>query len=637
MGYRPDLSRRIAATLLLPLLLLLTAPPLQSTDFEAPDYPQAPFSGDGIFLEDSDRRRLLDALAALASGFRDLARVDGALRAKSIALALALDPMDYTVRAAFRSLAEGETPPGIAGFDSLSAVSESLWIASEKLATPPAEPEGAALAPFLKELALLVHPDPPRERLAAYGRMADDDLPTAWEEFVSLPPDSASVQRASELASQGKLAASGALPPAAEVEPDPFAPAAQTDPAAMEARGVRRERRREAQAEAAGEGEALIFEEAVSLSLPVVLQVSAVESAAVLGEFSLTIREPESFADVGAFPFLETSPASEYPFLPILARDEGVPLGQLEIPGGYPASRGWSWPDAWIADASFQTETSLQSPRRLTRAQGLLPIAVLLEAAFTRREPNPAFLLAGEIAALPNGRLRLGGEAPAVIEAASASGRRYLILPGGRMESIVEYLQRSGNLESVLRPEWIAADELEDVFQLALEETPPALLQASEIFAEIEAVAARLALADLAVNPRVQEKLMEIVDIFPNHLSARVLLEYGATPIAPEIGFAEKLSEIEALLEIFAPLRNADAPVGGVRNELEEVKTALFQMRPGIPIELRDYFSRAEAVHEAATRLLSLSSTTSSSAAQRRRELAEAFDQLDEARQALRP
>jgi len=636
MGYRPDFSRRIAATLLPPLLLLLTAPPSQSADFEAPDYLRAPFSGDGVFLEDSDRRRLLDALAALASGYRDLARVDGGLRAKSIALALALDPMDYTVRAAFRSLAEGETPPEIAGFDSLSAASESLWIASEKLAAPPAEPEGTALAPFLMELALLVHPDPPRERLAAYGQAADD-LPTAWGEFVSLPPDSASIHRAAELASQAKLAASGELPSAAEFEPDPFAPAAESDPAAMEARGVRRARRRELAAEAAGGEEALIFEEAVSLSLPVVLQVSAVESAAVLGEFSLTIREPESFADVGAFPFLESSPAAEYPFLPILARDEGVPLGQLEIPGGYPASRGWSWPDAWIADASFQTETSLQSPRRLTRAQGLLPVAVLLEAAFTRREPNPAFLLAGEIAALPNGRLRLGGEAPAVIEAASVSGRRYLILPGGRVESIVEYLQRSGNLESLFRPEWIAADELEDVFQLALEETPPALLRASEIFAEIEAVASRLALADLAVNPRVQEKLMEIVDIFPKHLSARVLLEYGATPVAPEIGYAEKLSEIEALVEVFAPLRNADAPVGGVRNELEEVKTALFQMRPGIPIELRDYFSRAEAVHEAAARLLSLSSTTSSSAAQRRRELAEAFDQLDEARQALRP
>jgi len=600
--------------------------------FEAPRYLEAPFAAEGVFLEDPERREIVQALAALASRFAEIVKVDGDLRRKALGLALALDPFDATARAAFRALAQEAPVPEIPAYGSLSAVSEALWIAAGKLRRPPLEPEAAALAPFLMELSLLAHPEPPRDRLAAFGSETEG-APLPWEGFVALDPEgSASTRRAAELAARSLAAATEPAPPSGRAH----APAAERPSETSEAREERRERRALERA-AAGEeeGGTMAWEETRVLALPAVLPVAAVEGGAILGEFTLAIREPESFADVEPFPFLDHSAPAEYPFLPILARGEdGVPLERLQIPGDFALVRGWAWPRGWIGEAAYRTGASLPGPRRLSRVSGLLPASLLLEAAFTDRVPNPDFLVAGEIDPLPAGRLRVPGDPGAMVEAASESGHRYLLLPGGLLEDLVAYLQRSGRLENLFAPEWIAAERWDEIVPLVLDETPPALGRASEIFAEIEAVSNRTPLSELAKNERVQERLLEILEIFPRHLSAQAMLEYGIRPTPPEVAFAAVFDKIDTLLEPLERLRLADGPIGGLRGELEGIKAGLFQLRPEVPAEARDYFSKAEGVYEAAERFLSLNNPHSSIGEQRRRELAEAFGRLEGMRRA---
>lgn len=528
MGNCPRPACRIAAIpFAIPLAILLLAfvapAPLRSDGFAAPHYAAAPFSGDGVFLDAAERRRLLDALAALATGFRDLAAIDGDLRAKSLAAALALDPMDFTVRAAYRALAADEPGPEIAGLDSLSSVSESLWIVSQKLLAPPTEPDAALLAPYLMELSLTIHPAPPRERLAAYSQAAGGAAPD-WSDFAALSGDGASAHRAAELVAQAELAANPAAEPPAVAEPDPFAAGKGSGKGSGKARMLDAEERQARRRMQAEEEETPDFEDPVTLALPAVLHLPGNE--AVAGEFSLTVRGPESFAEARAFEFLETVPAEEYPTLPVIPQEgDAAALGALEVPGSYPATRGWAWPEGLIALASFR---GTESPASSREADGSLALLVLLEAVFTGREPNRDFLVAGAVAHRPEGGgLRLRSNAVLAARAASDSGHRYLLLPGGTVESPLEQLLADGGAELLLQPEWIMARGGDDLFRLALEETPPALVEASESFSEIVAAAGRQPFDELIVHPRTREKLEEVLALFPGHFSARVLLAYA--------------------------------------------------------------------------------------------------------------
>ena len=127
-----------------------------------------------------------EALAAIASNFPGHPSVDSDLREKALALSLRLNPLHLHSRLAHSALLNGTTPEKTAYFDSLSAVSETLWTTAKRLTKTPTDPEERKLAPYVMELSLLTQPSPPIERVRLFFH--SHRRFRAWLERVRHPP-----------------------------------------------------------------------------------------------------------------------------------------------------------------------------------------------------------------------------------------------------------------------------------------------------------------------------------------------------------------------------------------------------------------------------------------------------------------
>jgi hypothetical protein len=94
-------------------------------------------------------------------------------------------------------------------------------------------------------------------------------------------------------------------------------------------------------------------------------------------------------------------------------------------------------------------------------------------------------------------------------------------------EPEVRDLALMGEPEHLLRWEVVGLVTLEDALKLASATKPPALAKAHELFLSIRQAAATTPLSTLLKNVKVQQRLGEIAQLTPNHLSAKLLLQFA--------------------------------------------------------------------------------------------------------------
>lgn len=601
---------RQPAVLLLVWAVLLLAAPHRIAAYDSPDFDAPVFSGDGIFLPEDQRTSLLEALAAIASNFPTSNRIDDDLREKALGIALRLDPMHYHSRLAHRALANGEAPVATTYFDSLSVVSETLWTIANQLASPPLEPEHRRLAPFLMELSLLTHPEPTDERLAAFAGAADGkNLP--WEKFITLQPDeNRSTERARFFRQEGAVIL--AQQEKKENRPDrPDRPAADTMPPAPGSPSS-------IGPPAPDRPEPI---EPVIVSLNTVRLVEAIESKPVAGIVRLTMRNPSGRAERE---LLEQQAATGTPPVPLIPSDDDIPVEGLDVSPALGASRSWTWPSGTLGEVAFTAVAQPPGPRRLIRAGVFLPGVVLVDSILRKTPINEQMILAGELDPLTL-QISLPGEALPTIEAAASGMKgKYLLIPASAAEDLIAYLVKSGQLAILFDNELISYTTLDEAIAFATSPIPEALSAATIVFREIEAVAERMPLTDLARNAKVIERLETILADMPAHLSARAMLEFGRRPESPEMRLSLSANRINDLIVPLFAVDDPDVNLPELAGRMETATVELSRLRVEIPAELRDFHSAAENFIDKAELYLDLTNKGTSIALQRLREAREA-------------
>lgn len=579
--------------------------------YDPPEIGPGLFSADGVFLNQEDRSSLLEALAAIGSNFSGNARVDDDLREKSLALALRLDPLHGHSRVAHRELAKGATPSPTDFFDTLASVSETLWTIGNRLAGPPLDPEERRLARYLLELSLLTHPEPPADRLETFAAVCDGQAPE-WGTAVRLQHDTnRSTERAFVLFREsGERLREKRRETAVAMRADPpggaatsVAPAAGTGkPPARPPRPADRPQI-----------------EPVTVSLATVRQVVGVEASPVAGSVSLTLRGPANNLERER---LQESAASST--LPLIPSAEDLILNAFSLPTT--ALPGRSWTAGAVGEVRFTPAVEPPGPRRLLRADALLPAFVLAESVLSKNPVNADFVLLGEVSPATL-QIEMPGDALSSFAAAAALGRPYVLVPAKVGESLVAYLQKSNQLELLFHTELIAYTDAIDVRSRLTTPTDPALISASAIFKEIREVslrpdpATRVALPDLAKIPSAQGKLRDILAGFPAHLSAWAMLEYGTRPVTSEILLSQFAAKIDQIVAPFLIFENLEEDFNGLDGIFDQSGAQFLKLRVETPLEARSLLGSAEDLVEAAERYLELTNKTSSIAEQRLREV----------------
>ncbi|MDH4408772.1 MAG: hypothetical protein QE273_04065 [Verrucomicrobiales bacterium] len=579
--------------------------------YDPPEIGPGLFSADGVFLNQEDRSSLLEALAAIGSNFSGNAGVDDDLREKSLALALRLDPLHGHSRVAHRELAKGATPPPTDFFDTLASVSETLWTIGNRLAGPPLDPEERRLARYLLELSLLTHPEPPADRLETFAAVCDRQAPE-WETAVRLQRDTnRSTERALVLFREsGERIREKRRETAVAMRADPpggaatsVAPAAGTGkPPARPPRPADRPQI-----------------EPVTVSLATVRQGVGVEASPVAGSVSLTLRGPANNLERER---LQESAASST--LPLIPSAEDLILNAFSLPTT--ALPGRSWTAGAVGEVRFTPAVEPPGPRRLLRADALLPAFVLAESVLSKNPVNADFVLLGEVSPATL-QIEMPGDALSSFAAAAALGRPYVLVPAKVGESLVAYLQKSNQLELLFHTELVAYTDAIDVRSRLTTPTDPALISASAIFKEIREVslrpdpATRVALPDLAKIPSAQGKLRDILAGFPAHLSAWAMLEYGTRPVTSEILLSQFAAKIDQIVAPFLIFENLEEDFNGLDGIFDQIDAQFLKLRVETPLEARSLLGSAEDLVEAAERYLELTNKTSSIAEQRLREV----------------
>lgn len=584
-------------------LLSLLAPSLARA-YDVPDFQAELFSADGVFLAPDERTSLLEALAAIASNFPGNPRIDDDLREKALALALNLDPLHYASRLAHRELALGAPPKPTPFFDSLASVSETLWNLGKRLAEPPLDPEERRLAAFLLELSLLTHPEPPQERLADFARVAGTE-PPAWESAVRLQPaENASTARARDLfANAAELDRERRRQLAAAKAPAPAGGASGPAPAASSAT-----------APSPPPAPASPSVETASASLVTVRQVVAIEGGPVPGRVTLTIRGPrgpierEYLAGPGA--------AIPYPLVP---SPEAIPLDGIVVPAAAAAGKTWNWPAGAIGEVRFDPGTAPPGPRRLLRASALLPTLVLLDSLLGNKALNDSFVLLGEVdpQTLQPG---LPGDLFATLAAAGSAGRPYVLAPIAILEPLVAQLLKTQRLEPLFQYEMVGYSDLAAAAARLTAPTDPALAAASAEFEKIEAAAKGYSLSELARLPSGQERLRGILARFPDHLSARAMLEFGSRPVTAEILRTQFVAKLDAVVAPFLALDDGGDGSPVAAPLVEEASSQFLRLRSEAPPEARNLLGAGEDLVDAAELYLQLANKGTSIGQQRLRE-----------------
>ena len=175
--------------------------------------------------------------------------------------------------------------------------------------------------------------------------------------------------------------------------------------------------------------------------------------------------------------------------------------------------------------------------------------AVLLHSVVTGNELNPKAVLIGGV----------GPEAAGAITSAVAIGTRIRTLEnetGLRIgvplvsEAEVRDLALMGEPEVLLRHEIFALVTLDDAIAVASANLPDNFKKASDIFQQIQAASASTPLPALLKNAQTLAKLNEIIQLTPQHLSARLLLQTATGKLPGKITF---LTSQQAILKAAQP------------------------------------------------------------------------------------
>ncbi len=476
--FPPQFSRFREALVLAVAALQLWVNPLPSGAQAPPDVSVA-ISPAALSLDSGERKMLALALTAAASNFPDAPVATPEFRRRALGLARLVDPTNpaailaetletkgMPLRTIDSARNDDLLPQHIA---SPATLSDFLWGWSGRLlTTPSAGAANASAGAYLADIAIALNPDDQVKGLALL-RLAPAAANPSWEQLL-----------AGE--SAGPAAGPGTPPPPARDPPPP--PAAPNRPE----------------------------------QLPRLVASTPVLSVEALGN---RIRTRVSNLETRAIKINDTSLAEgSTPQLVINGAPSGIqPIIQAAL-GRITTAQPELVPTGIKIDISLH-----YIARNASRLEITLPCAIAAYAVFPQQPLDHRITFLGNMD--ENFRVLPVPETMNFVRYLPLDSAIDQVVISTASAAEVADLVLSGELELLLRTPILAAQNLEEALEFARSDHPADFAKATEIFASVQQAAADTDPATLLQYASVQERLREVVELVPNHYSARYLLLAG--------------------------------------------------------------------------------------------------------------
>lgn len=606
--------------------------------FRDPDFEVVIFDQDALSLQGDDRVMVVEALAALASNFPNNGLVDMNLREKALAIALRLDALNVSARASREALLNGQASPKTKLFSELSSISKVL---SQRALTmkEEGEPEDAILVPLLMELAWVIYPSVGDGKAAMYAAAMDaagDRLP-AWGKLVHLEKSpSKSSLRAAKLLSRGRVYNKKIQLVAAEAK-------RRQQQLLVEQKQATKQK--QVMVAVAKEQRKKKLEEAGRVLLPnTEMNVVAWTASRVAGlqyhvaKMKLDIRGATE-ADA---PFFENGKGkSKSPEV------MGMRFKYMPAPRSAPTwmsllfkvmkSRvGDDWPRGKLGEVDFVlmgNQVPLEPNQRLVGGMGA-GTALALNSALQGHPLDPLTIIHFRMASDQSVIDPPNGDLSEVIKIGKTGGFRLMVVASGAENKMRDWLAL-GELDRFIHPQIVAVDRFDELVQFTRADREPRIEEAIQLFSEIEDLTEKMTLTEAAKNEVVQQRLQAIVEQFPQHLSARMLLAYGKGTGELKVSLHGSLKVIKEVLQPMRQRYDSALDIDALETEVleklqDQVDARLRDLRNQLDGEVKELMNMSEDVADSMLVFLRLKNRTTSTGLQKREAVEETLDYFNE-------
>ena len=283
--------------------------------------------------------------------------------------------------------------------------------------------------------------------------------------------------------------------------------------------------------------------------------------------------------------------------------------------------------------------TSLEDGRTLPVADSRLgvPMLFLLDALITGATFDDAISVGGNLATNAGSRPPRGRWG-AIVTAAGQSGATAVIVSPSAEVDLTD-LMIAGEMSSLLNAQVIQLTEAEEVKSFLTGERNASVVEAMDLFQEVQGLTGRHDADDLMANLKVQERLTQIVNLMPNHLSAKLLLGYGREALPNRMSLRGSVRQIN---ETVAPLRQlgkTDNTVVLEESQDDLCADSLFglrRLRSSLAEGSLVYCDAAISFVELTREYLKLSNRTTNRAVQQAEEINAARAQMEDLRNGFK-
>jgi hypothetical protein len=147
------------------------------------------------------------------------------------------------------------------------------------------------------------------------------------------------------------------------------------------------------------------------------------------------------------------------------------------------------------------------------------------------------------------GRVRPIGGVPAKLRGAAKGNCLYVAVPAANEAAVTDAYIIDG-LKPLYRVQIFSISTFDEALALAAKNREPETRRALDEFATVQQALGRN--EDFAYNPKLQEKLREVLKILPNHLSAKLLLLHGQRQAPDRLSLSGSILAIQQADQSFA-------------------------------------------------------------------------------------
>ncbi len=146
----------------------------------------------------------------------------------------------------------------------------------------------------------------------------------------------------------------------------------------------------------------------------------------------------------------------------------------------------------------------------------------------------------------------------------------------------VRDLALMNELDVLAKLQIISLVTLDDARAITAKDRPEKVAKAFTLFEGVRLVAASTPITMLLKNPKFLQRLKEITELMPNHLSARLLLQAASNKVPGRITFATSRQAILKAIKPFVNVTSTNRPGKEIQTVATEGGNVLLRMQPKI-------------------------------------------------------